>query len=470
MKLARKIMLLMVATFVCVLAVLGWIESRRAIDEYRARVASELVLTGRALRAPLGEVLEVEGESRALKLVEKADNDITRMNIRWVQLSRLTEDERNVLVANKDIIVERDTLDGPTVFVYVPVGVHGAIELTQNLSEERTVVLGVVRERLLVAFVAILVAGILSVFAGVRIVGEPMNALAEHARTIGSGELDRRLDLETKDEIGELAREMNRMAERLRESRAQADALAVAKIKAMDQLRHADRLTTIGTLASGMAHELGTPLGVIGGRAKMIAADGVTREETVQYAHVISGQVERMTKIMRGLLDFARRTPAKKSRTNVREIAARIVDLLTPLAKRQGAVLKVLDGEATFFADADGTQLEQALANLVVNGAQSMPNGGDLTIEVAARRATAPGATEERDWICVSVRDRGKGIAKDDLPHVFEPFFTTKEVGAGTGLGLSVTYGIVEDHGGFIDVESELGRGTCFHLYLPVAT
>jgi two-component system NtrC family sensor kinase len=330
-------------------------------------------------------------------------------------------------------------------------------------------VLGVVKERVLVALVAILVAGLLSVFAGVRIVGEPMNALAQHARTIGSGELDRRLDLETEDELGELAREMNRMAERLRDARTQADALTRAKLRAMEQLRHADRLSTVGTLASGMAHELGTPLGVIGGRAKMIAADEATREESVQYAHVISGQVDRMTKIMRGLLDFARRSPAKKSKTNVREVAARIVDLLTPLAKRQGATIKLADGAAVF-ADADPTQLEQAIANLVVNGVQSMPDGGEVEIEVSECRASPRDTIGERSYVCVAVRDHGKGICKEDLPHVFEPFFTTKEVGAGTGLGLSVTYGIIEDHGGFIDVESQPDRGTCFRIHLPVAS
>ena len=430
MKLARKIIVLVLATFIGVLSVLGWVESRRAVAEYRTRAASELRLTGRALRAPIAEVLEVEGEARALKLLETADADQSNISMRWVHTS-----EERVRVEPSSIIVE------------VPVGSRGAIELTQTLDQERMVVLAIVRERLLVVFVAVACAALVSVIAGVGIVGKPMSSLAAHARRIGSGNLDDRIAVRGNDEIAELAREMDRMAQGLRD--------------AMGHLRRADRLGTVGRLAAGMAHELGTPLGVIGARAKMIAQPEASRDECVQYAHVIAGQVDRMTKIMRGLLHFARRTPAQKRPTDVRELAGRVVDLLAPLAKKQDVKL-VVGGERGAIALADEAQLEQAIANLVVNGVQATRGPGEIVVDVGTRR------DGERDWVFVAVIDRGDGIREEDLSRVFEPFFTTKDVGAGTGLGLSVTYGIAREHGGFVDVESNVGHGSVFTLRLPV--
>jgi len=442
-KLARKIIALVLATFIGVLAVLGWVEANRAVAEYRAHAVSELTLTGRALRAPMAEVLDVEGEARALKLLESADADLSNMTIRWVPV---TSDEVR--------------FEGAAVVVHVPVGTRGSIELTQRLDEERTVVLGIVQARLVVVFAAIACAAVLSILAGVSIVGRPMTALAAHARRIGSGDLAERVAVSGNDEIAELASEMDRMAQGLLAARARADAETRAKLEATEQLRHAERLGTVGRLAAGMAHELGTPLSVIGGRAKMIAQPETTRKECVQYANVISGQVDRMITIMRGLLHFARRAPAQKRPTDIRVVAWRVVDLLRPLAKKHDVRL-VLAGEGPALALADDAQVEQAIANLVVNGVQSMRAAGEIVIDVRGCRA------KDRDWVCVSVSDQGEGIREDDLPRVFEPFFTTKDVGEGTGLGLSVTYGIAREHGGFVDVESKVGRGSTFTLHFP---
>jgi len=444
MKLARKIIALVLATFIGVLAVLGWVESRRAVAEYRARAATELTLTGRALRAPLGEVLDVEGESRALKLLEIADADLSNMTITWVNVVR------------DDV-----HFDAGSIIVNVPVGSRGSIELVQRLDEERAVVLGIVQERLVVVFVAIACAAVLSILAGVRIVGRPMSALAAYARRIGTGDLQERVTVNGNDEIAELAGEMDRMAQNLLAARASADAEAQAKLEATEQLRHAERLGTVGRLAAGMAHELGTPLSVIGGRAKMISQPDTSRDECVQYAKVITAQVERMIKIMRGLLHFARRTPARKQPTNLRDVASRVVDLLRPLAKKQDVKLVLVDGNPAT-AMADESQLEQAIANLVVNAVQSMRAPGEVVVEVKECHA------KDRDWVCVSVTDHGEGIREADLPRIFEPFFTTKDVGEGTGLGLAVTYGIVEDHGGFANVDSEVGRGSRFTLHFPI--
>ena len=144
--------------------------------------------------------------------------------------------------------------------------------------------------------------------------------------------------------------------------------------------------------------------------------------------------------------------------------------MLAPIAQKRGVTLAhpaEKNGEATAFVD--GAQIQQALTNLVVNGVQAMPEGG--RVEVSLRRTEQPAMAElghaGGTYWAIAVRDHGTGIAADELPRVFEPFFTTKDVGEGTGLGLSVAHGIARDHGGWIDVRSEQGRGSCFSIYLP---
>jgi signal transduction histidine kinase len=181
-----------------------------------------------------------------------------------------------------------------------------------------------------------------------------------------------------------------------------------------------------------------------------------------------------MAAIIRGLLDFARRPGAEKSALDLEVLAQRAVALLQPIARKKG-----IDIELEAKRDGGGVavignpiELEQVLANLVMNGIQAMSAGGTLHVRVSPRSADdadRPGALAPPTFACVEVEDEGVGIAIETLPKIFDPFFTTKEVGKGTGLGLSVSYGIVSDHGGRIQVSSALGSGTRFSVYLPLA-
>jgi two-component system, NtrC family, sensor kinase len=143
--------------------------------------------------------------------------------------------------------------------------------------------------------------------------------------------------------------------------------------------------------------------------------------------------------------------------------------MLEPVARKSDVTLAVAGDAETALVDA--AQIEQVLANLLVNGVHAMRERGTVEVTVEATRAAAPAdlTSENDEWVRLTVRDHGIGIAPADLPHVFEPFFTTKDIGDGTGLGLAVAYGIVRDHGGWIDVESEQGRGTSFSVYLQRA-
>jgi signal transduction histidine kinase len=246
------------------------------------------------------------------------------------------------------------------------------------------------------------------------------------------------------------------------------------------QLRHADRLSTVGRLAAGIAHELGTPLMVVRGRAKRIV--GRARQEGGEDALIIVEQADRMAAIIRQLLDYARQRGAVKAPTDVAALARETMTLLKPFAAKRCVTLRIDAADATP-APVDAGQLQQVLANLVMNGIQAMRAGGELLVAIepappgaAPQRAdpsadpiTTGGTVPPGAYLRVRVVDQGVGIQPEHLAHVFDPFFTTKDVGEGTGLGLSVTQGIVAEHGGWIDVASQPGVGTTFTVHLPLS-
>jgi len=220
-----------------------------------------------------------------------------------------------------------------------------------------------------------------------------------------------------------------------------------------------------------VAHELGTPLNVVSGRAKMIAQGMVTGDDVAENARIISEQAARIAGIIRQLLDFSRRRGPRLGRGDLRPIAQRTVELLATLARKRSVTLDVEAADIPVTAQIDEAQVQQVLANLVVNGLQAMPHGGRLLVKLGHTRATPPPDVggPVADYVIVTVEDQGTGMGPDILPRIFEPFFTTKEVGEGTGLGLSVAYGIVREHGGWIDVESNPGEGSCFTIFLRPA-
>ncbi len=226
--------------------------------------------------------------------------------------------------------------------------------------------------------------------------------------------------------------------------------------EALTQLRHADRLTTIGRLAAGLAHELGTPLNVVSGKASLVSSGRVAGEDAKKAARVIEQQADRMTTIIRHLLDFARRGGTGREATDLRALCEQTAELLRPLARRSNVTLSC-EGPAVT-ASVNRSEMQQVLSNLVTNAIHAMPEGGDVSLIAAV---------DDGAYAIIRVEDEGDGIAPDVLPRIFDPFFTTKEVGAGTGLGLSVVHGIVDDHGGTIHVETAVGRGTTFILRLP---
>ena len=248
------------------------------------------------------------------------------------------------------------------------------------------------------------------------------------------------------------------------------DREAQLRKEALGQLRHSERLSTVGKLAAGMAHELGTPMNVISGRAGLIASGRLSAAEEKKSAVAIGAQVDRMSRIIRNVLDFSRRAGSEKTKTKLLQLCRETADLLHPLAAK-GKVEIHLEGDE-IEVPLNRSEIQQVLSNLLTNAIHAMPEGGRITVSARTETVEADPPlgreTTGRPFAVLCVKDEGEGIAPDVLPRIFDPFFTTKDVGQGTGLGLSVSYGIVADHGGFIEAKSRLGRGTTFFVYLPL--
>jgi signal transduction histidine kinase len=272
--------------------------------------------------------------------------------------------------------------------------------------------------------------------------------------------------LETK--VAERTAELEQRAKQLEEAWAKVRSESEARIAALELLRHEDRLKTVGKLASGLAHELGTPLNVISGYAGMIAGGSLSSHDTAESARTIKAQSERIANIVRQILDFARRRPGQRIAVDLQQLARQTLDLMAPLAEKQNVRLILADGDGAAMVRADIEQIRQVLLNLITNAVQAMPKGGDVEVAIGPARGRLPaGQTDPGRYVCVSVLDEGEGIPEENLTRVFEPFFTTKGPGKGTGLGLAIAEGIVREHGGWIAVESTPGKGSRFCVYLP---
>jgi signal transduction histidine kinase len=470
MKLVPKLTLALVVAMCCVLAVNGYFRVKREVGYAEGDRVRDHEMVGRALGASFAAIWRSEGRASAMSVIHEAQGHFS-MTIQWVEAVDVAAACRDLWRDAASFAaappgrpatqqVRRD--DGTEVHTCVPIDSNGlrqgAIEITERLPKERLAVWTAVKDAAFTAVAIASVSAVLSLLLGVWLVGRPVTALVEKARRIGRGDFSGPIHLRQAAEFAVLAEEMNAMCGRL--------------VSVLQQLRHADRLATVGKLASGIAHELGTPLNVISARAGMIASGEALPEETADYAQVIAGAAHRMTSIIRQLLQFARKKEAQKTRRDVRSLVQDAVDLLRSLSEK-GRIALLIDPVSPGLdttAAVDAAQLEQVVTNLVMNAIQAMPHGGTVNVSISRESARPPWQVEETDsqYLCVRVKDRGKGIHPEDLPHIFEPFYTTKGIGEGTGLGLSVSYGIIEEHRGWIAVESKPDHGSVFSVFLPI--
>ncbi len=236
-----------------------------------------------------------------------------------------------------------------------------------------------------------------------------------------------------------------------------------------DELRHSQKMESVGQLAGGIAHDFNNILTVIQGHSSLLQLDRMLTPKTRESIQQISHVADRAANLTRQLLTFSRKQVIQPKNLDLNEIVSNMTKLLQRVLG-EDISLQVSFNSKLPIIRADPGMIEQILMNLAVNSRDAMPRGGKLFVQTSSIELTAsvlPSDCKPGRYVCLKVRDTGCGIPKEIQPRVFEPFFTTKDVGKGTGLGLATVYGIVKQHQGWLEMQSEVGVGTTFKIYLP---
>jgi len=345
-----------------------------------------------------------------------------------------------------------------------------------------------------------------------RVLVKPLKELVQLTQKISEGDFSQKIEVTSKNEIGQLISSFNRMIERLKDNQESINnhlrtvESANKQLKqAQEELIRTEKLASIGRFAAGVAHEVGNPLGAILGYTSILEKNGIDREDSKDYLKRIEKEIERINRIVRELLDFSRPSKFEIRDVEINKVIENTISLIS-YQKNFKNIQTRLDLKPNLpTIKGDESQLSQVFINIILNGVDAMPNGGTLEIKTeeyvvedlfpsrlqlpyARRRRGDP---EESDYwhlrkadplsslltkfsqgdrlVKIRISDTGVGIKKEDLERIFDPFFTTKSPDKGTGLGLSISLRIVESMGGEIKVESEVEKGTAFELYFLAA-
>ncbi len=341
--------------------------------------------------------------------------------------------------------------------------------LEQDLAATRR---GIAVSMLLFALATALLGHLL----GRLYIGRPLERLARAMGDVRSGDLRTSLPVASRDEVAAVAEEFNAMVSELAETRARLELETESKLRLEAGLQAADKLITIGQLSAGLAHEIGSPLQVLGGRARALANKAEDAQAVRRNAAILAEQVDRIAGIVDQLLRYARRVPAQRRPVRVAETLEAVVDLLGSEARRRGIRLEARFDPQTPVIEADPGQLQQIALNLLTNALFATGEGGRIVLSLRpvdpppATPGAAAGHPSPAQRVAIEVTDDGVGIHPEDQARLFEPFFTTRAEQGGTGLGLSVVRAIALEHGGEVSFESELGLGTRIAVILPTTS
>jgi two-component system NtrC family sensor kinase len=286
--------------------------------------------------------------------------------------------------------------------------------------------------------------------------GRRIDLLSQTMRQVEAGDLTAHVEEEGPDELGRLAKSFNAMVARL------ADAHRQLEDRHLGAIRRAEHMASLGKMAAGIAHEINNPLAGMQNCVRSLLKGVKDDAQRREYLTMLREGLGRIGRTVGQLLNFAREAEPQLTRVDLPHLLRRSLALLEHdlAARRINFSVAAEHGIPVLLAD--GHQLEQVFMNILINAMDAMPAGGEILVSISPRQR------EMGLFVEVQITDTGVGIAPEHLPRIFDPFFTTKDVGKGTGLGLSVSYGIVRAHGGFVDVKSEVGRGSTFTVALPI--
>jgi signal transduction histidine kinase len=484
MRLAAKLILLYLVGLSLIAGLFSYLtirqDQRLAIIEHEQHAAD----IAAQLKPSIEQAIQNQTAAELAQTVDRSTRSLRHVRVRWVEFSgsddgsRLPSVPMDMIVASREVTtVSMPNSSGQDfLYTYLPVesedekAKHSRIEISapDPGADDR------LRKSLVSSLIALLgvttLSGLVILVGGIKMVGEPLNLLIDKVHRVGRGDFSQPVALSDKDELGKLGIALNEMCNQLNSQRQRIETEATSRLAAVEQLRRAERLNMVGRMAAGIAHEIGTPLNVVTGRAELIASGQLSDDESRSSAIAIQAEAQRITKIIRELLDFARQSAPQRSTHDLIALTKSTVNLMKPLVAKLGATLKESMPDSSMLVNVDPGQIQQVLTNLIINAAQATDQNGQVNISISQVLTKPDGDDGKASPYCrIEIRDNGRGISDADRQHIFEPFFTTKDVGEGTGLGLSISHGIVQEHQGWIEVESESGIGSCFSILLPLA-
>jgi len=312
-----------------------------------------------------------------------------------------------------------------------------------------------------------------------RVVYAPLADLRDGAGRLANGDLENEIPVRSQDELGELAEAFNSMTAALRKSRSELEGWGYTleqKVeeatrelhKAQAEAARSEKLASVGLLAAGIAHELNNPLTGVLTFSHLVRKQLPDDSPEAEDLDLVIQETKRCAAIIRRLLDFAREKTPERKYADVNQLIRDTTQLIAQAAQVADIeiVTDLADGLPAIWIDED--LIKQVVMNMLVNAQHAISDGGTITVRTRERADFVRDNGEARPMLEITIRDTGCGISEENLQRIFDPFFTTKGVGQGTGLGLSVSHGTIEAHGGQIEVESKLGEGTEFRIYLPL--
>ena len=393
MRLTIKLVLVFILANIVLAVIYGYLAIDREVRMFEQTATAEAETLGRAMENQLADAWCCTGQKGVEQFVRKVNDGQGRnVRIRWVWFDTQPGSEFSpsvpleyltMITIQQPMAVESfDSSGTPYLHVYWPVTLnierqcglefsHPMTELDRNKRE-------IIHRTALLIGGMVALSALLAVALGVRFVGRPLRQIIEKTRRVAVGDLEGPIHLHSRDELAELADSLNAMCAELAGSQRKIREESAARITALEQLRHADRLQTVGRLASGIAHELGTPLNVVSGRAGLIASGKISPEEIGQSAAAIKAEADKMTKIIRGLLDFARSGTPHRAPADLRQVVSQTVALLRPTAEKDNVQLRIAPRDDPAIAEVDANRIQQVLTNLLVNAIQAMPEGGNV--------------------------------------------------------------------------------------------
>lgn len=476
----QALLLYVIVPLVAALALAGYISLAAIEDRVEKKMQDEVQLVARALQLPLSHALE-RGRAGSIRSALASAFQINRVYAATVYdqegnkvasvgasvFDRKTSDDNERIAAmaeEGDKQEEYGRVGGRKAYSYfLPLTdsggrINGLLQLSRKKQDFQEHIAGLRLQSSLILIAGAAIMILLVLFGHRRALGYHLERLGRSMHQVEQGDRTHRLYMRGPREITDLAAAFNTMLDSMDQAQKALEKQRQKQARLESELRKAEKMAAVGRLAAGVAHELGTPLSIVDGQAQRARRLPELPDKVSPALNQIRDQVKRMESIVRQLLDFSRGNSACRREIDPASIVNKAIQSMTPLADQNQVTLEQADPTQTCLIPADPLRLEQMLSNLLKNALQAVDSGQGLV---------------RLEWECTSthcifrIQDNGPGIPPELVSQICDPFFTTKPVGEGTGLGLAVVHGIVEEHQGSLHVDTSVLGGAEFRVVLP---